>query len=326
MGCTCKEHPEEHRFSVLAWQDYLKCKVEDGPDCIFAKCPMDACPCVVNPGTWDNILTLPSSLGAKEGEELEAALKKYQRFLLNSFVDINRNMKWCGTAGCNTAISATGAVTEVICQTCKGTFCFKCGLESHAPISCKALNTWLEKCSNESETANWILANTKKCPKCSVRIEKNQGCNHVACRVCKYNFCWVCMGPWSDHNSQTGGYYTCNKFNPVETADDEVSKAKRELDRYLHYYQRYALHDKAGKFAAKQRTATVEKMVKLQGRKKVGWIDVQFLDTAVEQLINCRRVLKYTYAFAYYLPDVSIPHGYPDLRVISCIGKGKESV
>ena len=270
-------------------------------------------PCVVNPGTWDNILTLPSSLGAKEGEELEAALKKYQRFLLNSFVDINRNMKWCGTAGCNTAISATGAVTEVICQTCKGTFCFKCGLESHAPISCKALNTWLEKCSNESETANWILANTKKCPKCSVRIEKNQGCNHVACRVCKYNFCWVCMGPWSDHNSQTGGYYTCNKFNPVETADDEVSKAKRELDRYLHYYQRYALHDKAGKFAAKQRTATVEKMVKLQGRKKVGWIDVQFLDTAVEQLINCRRVLKYTYAFAYYLPDVSMLHVYPDL-------------
>ena len=33
------------------------------------------------------------------------------------------------------------------------------------------------------------------------------------------------------------------------------------------------------------------------------WIDVQFLKTAAEQLIECRRVLKYTYVFGYYLED-----------------------
>ena len=42
-------------------------------------------------------------------------------------------------------------------------------------ISCQQLELWQEKCQSESETANWILANTKKCPKCSARIEKNQG-------------------------------------------------------------------------------------------------------------------------------------------------------
>mmetsp|Transcript_15401 Transcript_15401/g.17109 ORF Transcript_15401/g.17109 Transcript_15401/m.17109 type:complete len:113 (+) Transcript_15401:1-339(+) len=33
------------------------------------------------------------------------------------------------------------------------------------------------------------------------------------------------------------------------------------------------------------------------------WSDVEFLKTANEQLVECRRVLKYTYTFAYYLTD-----------------------
>ena len=63
------------------------------------------------------------------------------------------------------------------------------------------MTLWLEKCNNESETVNWILANTKKCPLCMVRIEKNQGCNHMTCRNkgCKHEFCWVCMDPWCVH-------------------------------------------------------------------------------------------------------------------------------
>jgi ariadne-1 len=52
---------------------------------------------------------------------------------------------------------------------------------------------------NESETANWILANTKKCPACNARIEKNHGCNHMHCKLCKHEFCWICMGPWGEH-------------------------------------------------------------------------------------------------------------------------------
>lgn len=41
----------------------------------------------------------------------------------------------------------------------------------------------MDKCGNESETANWILANTKKCPVCTVRIEKNQvGADGGRCR------------------------------------------------------------------------------------------------------------------------------------------------
>ena len=33
------------------------------------------------------------------------------------------------------------------------------------------------------------------------------------------------------------------------------------------------------------------------------WGDVEFLRTANRQLVECRTVLKYTYAYAYYLKD-----------------------
>lgn len=40
--------------------------------------------------------------------------------------------------------------------------------EWHEPINCRLLKLWLKKCSDDSETANWLNANTKDCPKCHV--------------------------------------------------------------------------------------------------------------------------------------------------------------
>ena len=56
----------------------------------------------------------------------------------------------------------------------------------------------------------------------------------------QYEFCWICMGDWGDHGSSTGGYYKCNKYEAKEgEGDNDVAKAKAELDRYLHYYKRW---------------------------------------------------------------------------------------
>lgn len=74
------------------------------------------------------------------------------------------------------------------------------------------MTKWLQKNSAESENANWILANTKPCPKCKRPIEKNQGCMHMVCTQCRSEFCWLCLGNWAEHGERTGGYYSCNRW------------------------------------------------------------------------------------------------------------------
>ena len=116
------------------------------------------------------------------------------------------------------------------------------------------------------------------------------------------------MGDWNEHGANTGGYYKCNKYdsNPDVNGDasdqSDAAKAKRDLDRYLHYYKRFHAHQEAQNFAKKQLKETENRMVQLQDSSdSAKWTDVEFLKTANEQLVECRRVLKYTYVFAFYM-------------------------
>lgn len=93
---------------------------------------------------------------------------------------------------------------------CGHVFCFVCGENWHDPVKCALLKKWQKKCDDDSETSNWIAANTKECPKCNATIEKDGGCNHMICKNqnCKADFCWVCLGPWEPHGSS---WYNCNR-------------------------------------------------------------------------------------------------------------------
>jgi len=205
-------------------------------------------------------------------------------------VEDNPNIKWCPRAGCGNAVkSDVKSISEAQCS-CGFKFCFKCNGEAHAPATCLMMKAWLKKCQDDSETSNWISANTKDCPKCNSAIEKNGGCNHMTCRKCKYEFCWICMGNWSGHSS-------CNKF--VEDGNKSMDRAA--LERYLHYFHRYQSHEQSKKFEQTLRESAVVKMVSIQNTDSNRWIDVQYIDTATEQLIECRRTLKYTYVFAFYM-------------------------
>lgn len=58
-------------------------------------------------------------------------------------------------------------------------------------------------------------------------------------KIIQGQFCWICMGDWGEHGSTTGGFYKCNKYEAKEgDGDNDIAKAKAELDRYLHYYKR----------------------------------------------------------------------------------------
>ena len=73
---------------------------------------------------------------------------------------------------------------------CSHSFCFNCSENWHDPVRCHLIKKWIKKCDDDSETSNWISANTKECPKCGATIEKDGGCNHMICKnqACKVKF------------------------------------------------------------------------------------------------------------------------------------------
>ena len=284
-----------HNFCATCWSGYLENAVSDGPSVLDLRCPQEGC---------KRRVPEPMAKRYLKGESAE----RLDVFKWRSWVDDNPRVKWCTGAGCEVAVLCHGdrgeGPVDVHCG-CGASFCWSCQEDAHRPVDCETVKKWLVKNSAESENMNWILANTKSCPKCSTRIEKNQGCNHMTCQSCRYEFCWICMGNWTDHGANTGGYYRCNKFDPSDDPANmsDAAKAKRELDRYLHYYKRYHAHSEAEKFAKRQLKETAARMIILQEQSDSGlWADVEFLKTANQQLVECRRVLKYTYAFAYYMP------------------------
>jgi len=81
----------------------------------------------------------------------------------------------------------------MICCRCKASSCFFHDIPWHKGLTCQQYDNLLK----EEEKANddYKLKNTKKCPKCTYPIEKNDGCDKMVC-TCKYEFCWLCLADY----------------------------------------------------------------------------------------------------------------------------------
>ena len=94
----------------------------------------------------------------------------------------NRLMRWCPAPDCNNAARVGHVDARPVKCKCGHSFCFACGENWHDPVRCALIRKWIKKCDDDSETSNWINANTKECPKCKATIEKDGGCNHMICK------------------------------------------------------------------------------------------------------------------------------------------------
>ncbi|THU70816.1 hypothetical protein C4D60_Mb08t28980 [Musa balbisiana] len=288
-----------HPFCWACWRGYISTSISDGPGCLMLRCPDPSCSAAVG----QNIVEL---LATDEDKE------KYSHYLLRSYVEDNRKIKWCPAPGCEFAVEyVIGSGNYDICCSCSYNFCWNCTEEAHRPVDCVTVAKWILKNSAESENMNWILANSKPCPKCKRPIEKNQGCMHITCTPpCKFEFCWLCLGPWSDHGERTGGFYACNRYEAAkqEGAYDESERrremAKNSLERYTHYYERWATNQSSRQKAlADLHSMQNEKLEKLSDRQSQPESQLKFIIEAWLQIVECRRVLKWTYAYGYYLPE-----------------------
>ncbi|ESK92231.1 ring finger protein [Moniliophthora roreri MCA 2997] len=315
-----------HMFCSGCWTGYTTSKIKDeGEYCI--RCMAESC-ALVAPDHFIRSSLLPEG-SSKPPEENVQVWTRFQELLVRNFVASMPNLKFCPYPGCTNTVSCSSAASKsslttivpiVSCgargipgseedkkasnlsiQAKEHKFCFGCPIETdHRPVVCAVARMWLKKCEDDSETANWIKSNTKECSQCHSTIEKNGGCNHMTCKKCKHEFCWVCMGPWSEHGT---AWYSCNRYdekNGVE-ARDAQSRSRASLERYLHYYNRWANHEQSAKLSLDLYAKTEKKMEDMQITSELTWIEVQFMKKAVEEVEKCRMTLKWTYAMAYYL-------------------------
>jgi len=278
-----------HDFCTHCWTEYLTTKIMDEGMGQKISCAAHGCDILVDDATVMKLVTDPK------------VKLKYQHHITNSFVDCNHLMRWCPAADCIYAVKVSYPDSKPVECKCGHSFCFCCGNNWHDPVRCTWLKKWIKKCDDDSETSNWIAANTRECPKCHVTIEKDGGCNHMVCKNqnCKADFCWVCLGPWEPHGSS---WYNCNRYDEDEAknAREAQEKSRSALARYLFYCNRYMNHMQSLKFEHKLYASVRQKMEEMQ-QHNMSWIEVQFLKKAVDVLTQCRSTLMYTYVFAFYL-------------------------
>ncbi|XP_002734676.1 ankyrin repeat and IBR domain-containing protein 1-like [Saccoglossus kowalevskii] len=324
--------PCNHQFCRECWQSYLTGKIQEG-NAHNIRCPAFDCTKLVPLETIENLVSRDMA-------------RRYLLFDIKAFVDSNPHIKWCPAPGCGRAVKYPGVDTPVrgtatnylsSPQTSQSVdcgqghfFCWDCLGEAHEPCSCENLKKWHEKIAEvkpeelsnttkDSESAAnflWLVTNSKPCPKCSSPIQKNEGCNHMKCTKCKYDFCWVCLEPWNKHGSATGGYFRCNRYEAVQKADEKtggmVKEAEeknlkmQELNKFVHYYTRFKNHENSYKLEQPLIRSAKEKMLilaKAVTDSANASSETKFIEEAINELLKARRALKFSYSYGYYLED-----------------------
>ncbi|KRT83690.1 hypothetical protein AMK59_3297 [Oryctes borbonicus] len=323
----------KHVFCKRCWESYLTIKIQDG-DAHHILCPAYQCHILVPVELIEKLVSPEMA-------------RRYLQFDIKAFVESNKSIKWCPIPGCGRAVrlpeaeqSGTLIPSKSIPVTSHAVdcgnahfFCWECLGEAHAPCGCKQWQEWQMKigevkpeelqasCSGSEDAANilWLVTNSKPCPNCKSPIQKNEGCNHMKCSKCKFDFCWVCQESWKRHSSATGGYFRCNRFEAVHKADEKqgslISEAldrnnqMQEMSRFLHFYTRFKNHENSQKLeeplliTIRQKMELLACSLGLKTSEESGEKGTKFIEDGVRELLKARRVLCGSYVYGYYLED-----------------------
>ncbi|MCJ1351345.1 MAG: hypothetical protein MMC33_001329 [Icmadophila ericetorum] len=166
---------------------------------------------------------------------------------------------WCPISGCGSGqIHEGGADAPIVtCVNCRQLFCFTHRRKWHAGLTCEQVDedplleeelegeqitqstkrrglSEKERRENEAKKAERATRRkeeqlgeemakriSKRCigPNCNWRAEKDNGCKHVTCVKCKFEYCFQCLRPWkTGHLSE----------NCQLSSDEESKTAERE--------------------------------------------------------------------------------------------------
>ena len=165
--------PCKHTFCVDCWKEYLKEKINNA-NVYKLSCMEQKCNFILEENFIKTILDNDTVL-----------LEKYDKFLKRKkLMDSNKKIKFCPFPDCDGY--AEKAFSKYVKCNNGHEFCFECGAAPHGFKACsKIIDAGFEEWK-----AHTLV---KRCPNCKFWTEKNEGCNHMTCSQCKFQWCWVCQ-------------------------------------------------------------------------------------------------------------------------------------
>ena len=154
----------------------------------------------------------------------EQLINKYKKFKKRAEIINDKNKRQCPNPDCESFLLKSSKTNYVKCEN-GHEYCFECLKPPHGNKKCDEIM--------EKEFIKWKKKRrVKRCPKCNIYTEKNEGCNHMTCVSCKYQWCWLCEGEYTYNHYSTG---KCEGFQYVRA--DNIKEAKgRECCISLHTF------------------------------------------------------------------------------------------
>ena len=127
-------------------------------------------------------------------------IEKFEKFNMNYFIMQHpEDISCCPTPGCNYAFIYEEGDDYFECPLCKKEYCLKCKSDWHEDKTCEEYQEFrrmgiIGKDQKQLDELFYNFARGskfKQCPYCKNWVEKNEGCNHIACR-CGNHFCYFC--------------------------------------------------------------------------------------------------------------------------------------
>jgi hypothetical protein len=180
----CSSEKTIHFFCKNCFESYVTVTVESGP--IHSIC----CP-------------IPDCKSLFSVADAKSNLSSWDLLMIeHRETNRDRRVALAAKAVLHCECGAVGIITEndigngrIICPNnphngCNKVYCCKCGNDDHRT----------DPCPPPVETVQWLNKNSKECPNCKNRIEKNGGCDHMTCQIsaggCGHNFWWTCGCPY----------------------------------------------------------------------------------------------------------------------------------
>ena len=198
-------------YCFHCWFSYLRGKIEEG----FVnniKCMNYTCKEILSDTFIKEIINNDKNL-----------MIKYEKFLSKAEILNSKTKKFCPINGCESYGEKTTNNKYIKCKN-GHQFCFVCLKEWHGNNPC---------ITNEDDYFQiWKKGKIiKQCPNCKIWTEKNEGCNHMTCVECKFQWCWLCQQKYSSNHYSIG---SCKGLQFEKEQDEE--KIKKMLEDNLKKY------------------------------------------------------------------------------------------